>query len=480
MRVLLCLLIGLAALVYGRGAEAAVKDCGAPGTGCNYAEAYAYLVDFQSRLPTQCEGTGCGNPRPQYSYAILDQATNQLGLQRTTTPGGALSWRAAGFYSGGKVCPTGEEVDPAGGCRCVGGFMRESSGQCLTSAKCQARNDSLGNAIAATQGSTNGCFGGCAMSMGTDYETRLISQGALERTIFRGQMRYTGASCSTPTKAPDDATPECTPMTGTLTICVKPDGQFCGKGSNGRLACWRPGETGEKTDGPDKHIRQPGPTHTPPNLQQPNGDTLIPNGSPVVDRSTGKPGTTYNGPVTNNTTNYASYSTQSGANAGPTNQGENGNGDGGGKEGDGDGEGEGEDGSAGGGATCDAPPQCSGDPVNCAVLDQSWRVRCGTTKGDANGDGRADWTDVSEGETGEGIEPGNGEEKAKSWGLEGLLDNVNDSGFIGGSCPQLPMFELGPLGSFDPNGAWWCDVLELIGGVFVFVASCNAVRILVS
>lgn len=35
-----------------------------------------------------------------------------------------------------------------------------------------------------------------------------------------------------------------------------------------------------------------------------------------------------------------------------------------------------QDGSASGGGSCDAPPSCSGDAIQCAILQQQWKARC--------------------------------------------------------------------------------------------------------
>lgn len=48
----------------------------------------------------------------------------------------------------------------------------------------------------------------------------------------------------------------------------------------------------------------------------------------------------------------------------------------GGGGGNGDGDGDGEDSSVTGGALCDSPPVCTGDPVQCAILAQEFKIRC--------------------------------------------------------------------------------------------------------
>jgi hypothetical protein len=387
------------------------------------------------------------------------------------------SWTGRTWFYGN--CPAGTTWD-------------ETTKTCFNSQQCLAKNDALGSAIATTQGSTNGCQGGCAMSMGATYETRTVSQGALTRTIFRGQMRYTGQSCAgPPTKAPDSPDPECVQMTGTQTICIKPNGEYCAKGSNGRLACFRPGETGEKTDGPDKHVRQAGPTHTPPNLQLPNGDTLVQTGPPVVDQSTGKPGPTYNGPVTNNTTNTASYTTQQGTNAGPTNEGENGNGDGGGKEDDG--EDEGKDGpKLSGGDNCNVPPVCDVvDDAACKSGIIQWKFQCdGSAEvGSAQDQAQtavdllnATW-DQEEQQFSDGAIQRYNEVRATlaedvQQADEIGLDVLDSSGFLGGGqCPQIaPLSVAGATIPFDFGPI--CGLFGSLGLLVEALAYIVALRII--
>jgi hypothetical protein len=453
MRILASLIFAVLLLWCGMGkAHAACSWSGSTAMCATRQEAYAEMIAFGERLKAEFEQV---NPGQTGSYCLIPITTEPRVVMVFTGGGRACDrYNANGSGTWVNECPAGSQ-------------WNEDTKTCHDPQQCLAKNDSLSNSIATVQGSTNGCFDGCAMSMGTDYITRTLSGGGQQVTVFQGQMRYTGAPCATTTAPPEDRTPKCAPVNG-MTFCHREDGQLCGQASTGKYVCWRPGETGEKGDGPTKQIRQPGTEHVPPNLQLPNGDQLSKSGPTITtNQSGGLPGQ----PPVNITTNITNYNTQSGADAGPSNEGETPEGE----EGE-----EGEEGSASGGANCNAPPVCSGDPVNCAVLDQQWRARCGTTKGDANGDGQPDWTELGEGEGSEGVEPGDGSEKAKSWGLESLLDKVDDSGFIGNSCPSLPTIELGPLGSYDPNFASWCDFLALIGNVFVFIASCVSVRILVS
>lgn len=326
------------------------------------------------------------------------------------------------------------------------------------------------------QGNPGGCISGCMYETGDikqDWRYRDSRDAGKEIRGREGFIKPTGATCSVEAPEPPPPPPKddyCALLEGGYKICPNKKGDPCVvSGKTGRTYCGtaqdgmnatNPERTENVSTGPTS------PTPTPPTPPTPRpGEEWQP------DRTV----TGVN--VTNNVTQITNISNQAGTPN--TNPGDGNPGDG--SDNPGKGEDDGDGGSAGGGATCDAPPTCSGDPIACATLDQTWRNRCASTKGDKNGNGRPDWTELGEGEGSEGPTPGNGQdEKAKTWGLESLLDKVDDSGFIGGACPALPTIDVPMVGSFDPNFSWWCDVLEVIGNLFVFIASCIAVRILVS
>lgn len=278
-------------------------------------------------------------------------------------------WVVCANSSGGDSYWTATRVDyngANGGCP-VDAPWDEATRTCkpaFDSAACLARNEDLPQSnVVVFSGSV--CMDGCEYG---EVSVNRVTVGG--QTIRQGQLGYTGNSCGTNPPPPTGFDPEtppsqaCVPAGAGQTVCVKPDGQHCYSGPIGRSMqfCWRPGETGQKTDGDAAQVRGPGTT--PPTGTPPPGETLNPSGDPITSTSELTNGATV-------TTTTQTFTTGSGTDAGDGNDGEPSDGSGGpGSGGDGD------EGSAGGGAGCDAPPVCSGDPVNCAILEQTWRNRC--------------------------------------------------------------------------------------------------------
>ncbi|GAA0709467.1 virulence factor TspB C-terminal domain-related protein [Dokdonella soli] len=128
-------------------------------------------------------------------------------------------------------------------------------------------------------------------------------------------------------------------------------------------------------------------------------------------------------------------------------------------------------GNAGGGETCRAPPFCSGDPIQCQVLQQAYNTRCAV-------ENLGKWPQgepVPDGHDGES--PGDTHVVHDNSGE--LLGQVSSSGFLGGgSCPKPPTFSA--MGhTFDfASQSWWCDGLSILGGIILFVGAFLSMRIL--
>lgn len=139
--------------------------------------------------------------------------------------------------------------------------------------------------------------------------------------------------------------------------------------------------------------------------------------------------------------------------------------------GDDDGKGKG---SASGGGTCGSPPVCSGDAPTCAVVTQTWLARCGSTLGDANGNGQPDWTEIDKTkDDGYGVE---------ETGLSSVFGEVtvdgsglDTSGWVGNSCPALP--QAGML-HLDEYQTFFCDWLALVRAIVLICAAFVSVRIM--
>lgn len=178
-----------------------------------------------------------------------------------------------------------------------------------------------------------------------------------------------------------------------------------------------------------------------------------------------------------------------------------------------DGSGDESDNIASGGGTCAAAPTCSGDGIQCAQLYQQWRIRCASegqhtnvagaggscsTALVCNGDpiqcaqlretraARCSATQDPDDPQDPDSPSTSGDETASSSDLDVLRErqigvaDLDDSGWLARSCPAIPTFNLGPLGTFSPQFEGWCQLLDVLGGLLMLVAALTALRILVN
>lgn len=125
-------------------------------------------------------------------------------------------------------------------------------------------------------------------------------------------------------------------------------------------------------------------------------------------------------------------------------------------------------GSASGGASCDAPPVCTGDEIGCATLVQQWQTRCAVAElvGDADGID-PEVTDYS-GELGEALtEHGLWQEETGIF--EDLGISLVDPNASPGGCPAGPSFALGLVGNVSVPGDLLCTFLDIIRPVVLAV-----------
>lgn len=309
------------------------------------------------------------------------------------------------------------------------------------------------------QFSGTACMNGCSYGPTKLGFTRVIN-GVTYRS---GEMGYTGQTCNVPPPTPPPepekpAEPKCIPIEG-QTVCIQPeDNKLCYTGGSATsMVCWPPGETGEKTDGPIKHVVAPGTNPGTPSPPLP-GDTQTPTGTPVTITTTGPGGTS--------TTTHSTTTTGSGNNAGPGGFGQLI-----GSKGGPDGKDESK-GTASGGADCKTAPTCAGDAILCAINENAWRAGC---RGDKNGDGRPDWTE-NKGEVpgppgGDDGETGIGEVGVNT----GMLDTENIFG--SGSCPILTVTIRGVATSSD-SIPQWCNIVLVMRSVVLLMGAFAAIKIL--
>lgn len=316
--------------------------------------------------------------------------------------------------------------------------------------------------VLATRTSTSGaaCIQGCfyapgASSAGGLFQFNLQARSGLQ-FVHEAATTWnpTGASCAQPDEnKPYDPSKDTCVQQGTLTQCVKPDGKFCVTATTGRRICWAPGETGQKTtqDGSLAGDRQKAPA------------------APSVTGIEGGESNTGQHAVNNTTYNQdiKTGGTQSGS-------GQSNTGDGGADDTDGDGKNE-DQGSASGGGTCGAPPTCSGDPINCAILQQQWQTRC---QSDKNDDGQPDWTEGDAPETPGGEGNGYEEGDVKRFGIPMGPSQLDDTDiFGGGSCPNFSITIIGFEASTADIPAW-CDIAAIMRGIILIMGAYTALQIL--
>ena len=480
-----------------------------PNAGFAFAltcsEAWQQCSAFIANQPPACNVLGCPDPRPTYQYRceVMPNGWEMMAQKLTTPPGTTWTNMQAWAFTGGVNCPAGQEPAPGGGCRCEGGYAFDpfNPSQCLNANKCLARNADLSDAPRVGSSSAV-CTGGCEYKIVESCGT--VTVGGTQTTC--GVWEYSGNPCGGlpppgPGEGPGDppAPQKCTPAGDGQTFCLKPDGNHCASASTGRQICWRPGETGEKDDGPIKQKRDAGHDPIPPNLQLPSGDSLSPVGQPV------RAVTNVNNQTINTVTQ--NYQTTHGTNAGSSNKGESASGDGSGKD-----EGEG---SASGGGDCKTPPITSGDPVLGMVATQAWHTRCaveagnaakvtgdvadckqpftveGTNanaiklramraqlcNGDKNGNGRPDWTETNGTET---PEPGEGEEEPGVLSKFINTDALDGGGFLGGSgsCPAMGTVDLHFVQVDLSNASWWCPFVSMCRAILLLMGAYIAIRLL--
>lgn len=516
----LCL-FGVLQFVPGVGVSDAQAACTpAPGYGaglegssitCTYRDqAWAAVNSENSYLNTH-------NPQRFYTITLS-----------TSCGTGYYCYRFSGL-SNGYGAPAYQARFPSASQCPAGTTWNDTSKTCFGAAQCLARNADLGSLQDSPRPSltVSRCVAGCDFSMRSGYSTFLVPASGV--TAYRGVMKYTGNACGavTPTNPAGEVedqksapVQECAPIAGS-TVCVRGDGKFClSSVRTGRQFCWRPGETGEKTDFDVLEVRNAGDTPTTPTTLPPAGDHFTANGSPVVAQITAG-GVTITA-VTQN------YTTSSGASAGGAapDQGTNSDGSSGPSPGGvGDSGSSGEDGGVTGGADCANQPQVTGDPLLANVILQTWGTRCAVESAKSvhstgeigvcsqpwSVDGPADDANVAKlkgiraticgsdddgngiGDAYEGTAPTLGEGIAgtdaegdatasQTFGPDVEADSANiDWGGWAGytrTCPVLDPIEVGPGMSVVYSLIPECDIMQALGYVLLLLASLFSLKVM--
>ncbi|MGV8955922.1 MAG: hypothetical protein ACOH2M_32820 [Cypionkella sp.] len=433
-------------------------------------------VGHAESLPTKCNENPRNCDKEQaYAVCMVDTAERAKAFQRVTDKrcripqAGNTYWQGEFYmdqFNNGNYAWAGANIHPFSPCP-VGTEWNDTLKKC--DIPCSTKPP-LGPTVGLLQNEV--CVQGCMYSGVPTNAMSFTSDGAptINLGTFDG-FTPTGDYC--PSGQPDQAKeePYCEPIAGQL-VCARSDGQHCAKAATtGKFFCWRPGETGEKTDGPDKQVINAGETPIAPNLSLPSGDTLAPVGAPVTINNTYNNGATSTRTTSNYSTNQGTNAnggnTGTGTGSGPggtDGQGEGGeNGPGKGK---GDGKGDGDKGTMSGGSSCADPPACAGgDLIMCGLLKVQHMTGCLAEKGIRDFMGEPyDETDGTEGvELGDVIADEDFD-----------ATSVDDSGFgFSRSCPSPPAFYDTTL---DMDGL--CTVAQWIGVLIAALGLLQAAYVL--
>lgn len=365
-------LVGFALMSIGTARAQVVGTCGSNAQNDEFN-----ICADQSHALSQCQAAGA-NTKAQL------QLTQNAQCQLQPAANGLRSYYC---HVNGYACFRGTQAqaEPTSyftyrttQTACPAGSVRMLNGQCsATPEQCQALNSQPGFGVQTAKPFQQRCLAnGCMLSLTPGTGSCSAVAGA-DGNICHGEYSFTGETCGAtppPVFIPGPDTVEaaakndpqaCTALGGgSHNYCVKRNGDHCMTSAQGRQLCWKPGETGTKTDGPVAQVRNAGQTANAPDLNLPSGDTL---------QSTGQSATASSGGTTTTTTNYT---TIFGTNAGPKNQGEKNDGSGDGKEQDPD------KNTASGGEDCERRPIVS-DPAFEMIANQAWATRCAVEAGNA-------------------------------------------------------------------------------------------------
>lgn len=319
------------------------------------------------------------------------------------------------------------------------------------------------NSNAILVGSGNTCWNGCAYSA-------TLGEGSSHWSFFGGQtITYSQGSNFNPTgqrcdpragEGPGEGQNEYCAREGEMTQCLMADGRHCAITKSGQRLCWRANEAGTKNAGNEAVTKSPEGVgiNPPPQPPKNNGDWQQ---GQTGTASVTQGGVTNNYNITNFNSTYGPSGSGGGAEPGT-----------GGGDGDG-GDGDGDESHVGGDGTCTGSFSCSGgDPVLCALAQQTYQARCEASD---RFDGEAG-AFPGDGDGGAGEDPGpEAAHRTVTVGL-GMLD---EGGFLGGGqCPQFGTIEvMGRSIQFDPDGMW-CDVIGVARTCLLFLGAFIALGIL--
>lgn len=133
----------------------------------------------------------------------------------------------------------------------------------------------------------------------------------------------------------------------------------------------------------------------------------------------------------------------------------------------GSGGGESGGGTASGGEDCEEPPECDGDPVACAILQQSWQQKCKLPAFSRS--------DLVTGISNAGGDP-SGKELIQELSISDQMQSIFNVSGASASCPNDVALNL-HLGSFTVSFAPFCTIATQIRSLVLFLFGFMAFRV---
>lgn len=337
---------------------------------------------------------------------------------------------------------------------------------------CASRLDGDTGMVNGTLTASGVCNKGCKMLpnfLPGGHTMREIG-GANAINIRRGTWKASGDVCDPAAMPaqPDKKDEYCHTTASGHTVCKGKD-KTCVTSVSGFRTC-------APDDGNNGHTEANKSRTEAASISAPNTPPNPPTNRPGEDWKPSGGGTTITNNTTNNTTTTNNYSNGGTSNTGNPTPGDGstpGGGSGGGEGGEGEGDKD-SHGTVGGNGECKGSFTCTGgDPVLCAIAQQTYKARC---EADGRwGDGDGDGSFPGDGDGGAGPDP---DPKKAVKSAMPRLSMLDDGGFFGGgSCPQIPSIST-TWGSFEFNNNDFCKLLGVARGALILLGAFVALGIL--
>lgn len=429
---------------------------------------------YKSGKPTQClvgseygfihqityASEGSCNYAITYKYCSDDSATAYLSGSASYSDGGytcpansmlsgtTCSCNATFIESGSTcVCPSGTTLT-GGQCvaDCPAGQTKDANNGNTCRASCLAQKPKIYSYAVSglTANASSWCFAvpdgkGCVYSPSIGPSWGCVGTGA-DQKCYYAEMSATGATCNLTSTPPPETTGGTTEAGQTPTDPpLSPEGHCIAKGQsygyvNGAVVCVNKADSAE-------------PTVTTQTKENADGTKTQTKTTTNADGTVTTITTTYNSSgqqisqTTTNNTGLDEFCQQN-----PDIQ-------------------LCRTSAASGGTGCDSPPSCSGDAIQCAILEQQWRTRCDLDGTDANVQAGQDA--IADGDNGNTV----------GTDIVDIQGQLSTQGSVSAGCLADQSFAIPVVGNFTIPWSSLCGTLEIMGWVVMAFAWAFAARI---